>query len=43
MIGTSARLEIEKMLGIKVFLELWVKVKRGWRDDKKILSELGYL
>jgi GTP-binding protein Era len=41
-IGTLARLDIEKLLGTKVFLRLWVKVKKGWRDDKKMLNELGY-
>ncbi len=41
-IGTLARTDIEEMLNTKVFLELWVKVKRGWRDDKKILDELGF-
>ena len=41
-IGTLARLEIERLLDAKVFLQLWVKVKKGWRDDKKILHELGY-
>jgi GTP-binding protein Era len=41
-IGTSARLEIEKLLGTKVFLELWVKVKRDWRSDANILRELGF-
>jgi len=40
--GTSARLDIEKLLGVKIFLELRVKVKKGWRDDKKMLSDLGY-
>ncbi len=41
-IGTLARLEIEKLLDAKVFLQLWVKVRRGWRDDKEMLHELGY-
>jgi GTP-binding protein Era len=41
-LGTSARLDIEKLLGVKIFLELRVKVKKGWRDDKKMLSDLGY-
>ena len=40
--GTSARLDIEKLLGVKIFLELRVKVKKGWRDDKKMLNDLGY-
>jgi GTP-binding protein Era len=41
-IGTTARIDIEKLLNAKVFLELWLKVRKGWRDDKKILKELGY-
>lgn len=41
-IGTNARLDIEKLLGAKVFLQLWVKVRKGWRDDRKALDELGY-
>jgi GTPase len=42
LIGSLSRLDIEKMLGTKVFLEIWVKVKKGWRDDKKALNEMGY-
>ena len=41
-IGTAARADIEKLLNTKVFLELWVKVKKDWRDNRKILKELGY-
>lgn len=41
-IGTLARKDIEGLLGTKVFLELWVKVKEGWRKDERILKELGY-
>jgi GTP-binding protein Era len=41
-IGTAARIDIEKLLNAKVFLELWLKVRKGWRDDKKVLKELGY-
>jgi GTP-binding protein Era len=41
-IGTTARFDIEKLLAAKVFLELWVKVKKAWRDDNKMLNELGY-
>ncbi len=40
-IGRQARLEIEEMLGQKVFLELWVKVRPGWADDPALLRELG--
>ena len=41
-IGSAARLEIEKLLSTKVFLEIWVKVKRNWRNDIRFLKELGY-
>ena len=41
-VGSDARVDIEKLLNTKVFLELWVKVKRHWRSDKQLLKELGY-
>lgn len=41
-IGTAARKDIEKLLGQKVFLRLWVKIKENWTDDEKILRSLGY-
>jgi len=41
-IGKQARLEIEALLGCKVFLELWVKVKENWRDSNFALSNFGY-
>jgi GTPase len=41
-IGTSARLGIEKMVGAKVFLELFVKVKAGWRDSRQFVEELDW-
>lgn len=41
-VGISARREIEKLLGTKVFLRLWVKVKENWTDDDKALRGLGY-
>lgn len=41
-IGTAARLEIEKMFGKKVFLELFVKVKANWRDNSAFLNELDW-
>ena len=39
-IGTQARLDIEKMLGKKVYLSLFVKVKNEWRQNPRILREL---
>ena len=41
-IGKDARIEIEGLLGTKVFLELWVKVKEHWRDSDIALSNFGY-
>ena len=41
-IGKAARLEIEALLGTKVYLELWVKVKENWRDSDFALSNFGY-
>ncbi len=41
-IGTEARLELEKLLDAKVFLELWVKVRSGWADDEERLRSYGY-
>jgi GTP-binding protein Era len=41
-IGKSARMEIEGLLGMKVFLELWVKVKENWRDSDFALNGFGY-
>jgi len=41
-IGTQARLQIEKMLGTRVFLELFVKVKSGWRESREFIDELDW-
>ena len=41
-IGKAARLEIEPLIGSKVFLELWVKVKENWRESEAALSNFGY-
>lgn len=41
-IGTKARIDIERLLGMKVNLKLWVKVKRDWRDKEALLNEFGY-
>ena len=41
-VGERARLDLERMLEGKVFLQLWVKVKEGWSDDERALRSLGY-
>jgi GTP-binding protein Era len=41
-IGTASRIEMEGRLGHKVYLELWVKVKKGWTDRESLLRQLGY-
>jgi GTP-binding protein Era len=40
-IGTEARLDLERMLGGRVHLDLHVKVRSDWRDDERLLDELG--
>ena len=41
-IGTEARQELEKLLGAKVFIELWVKVRSGWADNEARVRSFGY-
>jgi len=41
-VATQARLEMEKFFGQKVFLKVWVKVKKSWSTDSKSLNQLGY-
>ncbi len=41
-IGKSSREEVERLLGSKVYMELWVKVKDKWRDNESMLRNLGY-
>ncbi|MDN6112036.1 MAG: GTPase Era [Tetragenococcus halophilus] len=41
-IGIKARQDMEKMLGDKVYLELWVKVQKDWRDKQRSLDDFGY-
>ena len=41
-VGTAARLDMEKVFGSKVFLELHVKVRSGWADDERALKSLGF-
>ena len=42
LIGAEARQDMERLLGTKVMLKLWVKVKSGWSDDERALKSLGY-
>jgi len=42
MIGEQSRRDIEKMLNSSVYLDLWVKVKKNWRDNDSNLNQLGY-
>jgi GTP-binding protein Era len=41
-IGSNARRDMEKLLGSKVVLKLWVKVKKNWTQDSRFLKELGF-
>ncbi len=41
-IGSNARFEIERLLGQKVNLKLWVKVKKDWRDSDYLIKNFGY-
>jgi GTP-binding protein Era len=40
-VGTEARRDVERLLGHKVYLELFVKVEEGWRDSPRALNEMG--
>ena len=41
-VGKQARTDIETLLGSRIFLELWVKVKKDWRNQDRMLKEFGY-
>lgn len=41
-IGQQARLDIQALLGNKIFLDLWVKVKKDWRNKDNALREFGF-
>jgi len=41
-VGKQARKDIENLLGSRTFLELWVKVKKDWRNQERILKDLGF-
>ena len=40
--ASTARIDMEQLLGKKVFLQCWCKVKSGWSDDERLLKQLGY-
>lgn len=41
-IGTNARQELERIFGVKVYLNLWVKVKENWRESARTVQNFGY-
>ncbi len=41
-LGAAARQTLEELTGFKVFLDLWVKINKGWRDSERELKKLGY-
>ena len=41
-IGTRARMDMEALLGSPIHLQLWVKVKKDWRDNDFLLKNFGY-
>ena len=41
-VGMDARKDMEQLFDKKIMLTLWVKVKRGWSDDERALTSLGY-
>ena len=41
-IGQAAREEMERMFQMKIFLQIWVKVQEGWRDNPQLLLDMGY-
>ena len=42
-IGKRARLDIENLLGSKVYLDLWVKVQKDWRNKINFIRQMGYI
>jgi GTP-binding protein Era len=41
-VGTLARSDIERLIGVRVYLQLWVKVRVDWADDEQSLASFGY-
>lgn len=42
-VGSDARLDIEKLIDQKVYLQLWVKVKKGWSNSERAMQSLGFM
>jgi GTP-binding protein Era len=42
-VGSDARLDIEKLIDKKAYLQLWVKVKKGWSNNERALQSLGFI
>jgi GTP-binding protein Era len=42
-VGTDARIDIEKLIDKKVYLQIWVKVKKGWANSERALQSLGFM
>ena len=42
-VGSDARVDIERLIGQKVYLQLWVKVKKGWSNSERALQSLGFM
>jgi len=42
-VGEASRKELQNIYGKKVFLELWVKVKKNWKQDPELLRQIGYI
>lgn len=42
-VGSDARVDIETLIGQKVYLQLWVKVKKGWANNERALQSLGFM
>ncbi|MBS3957958.1 MAG: KH domain-containing protein, partial [Xanthomonadaceae bacterium] len=42
LIGSAARIAMEKLFGRRVFLQTWVRVREGWSDDESALRQFGY-
>ncbi len=42
-VGTDARMDIEKLIDKKVYLQIWVKVKKGWANSERALQSLGFV